>query len=118
MFCIGSVLAYVAPTLETVIAGRVLQGLDAAGPRVVTLAIVRDQYAGRGMAKIMSFVMLVFALVPAIAPAIGAGIILVTGWRGIFAAFVVFAIILSLWMGLRQPETHPPAARRLSLIHI
>lgn len=112
LFCIGSVLAYVAPTLETVIAGRVLQGLGAAGPRVVTLAIVRDQYAGRGMAKIMSFVMLVFALVPAIAPAIGAGIIWVTGWRGIFAAFVVFAIILSLWMGLRQPETHPPAARR------
>lgn len=112
LFCVGSILSYLAPTLETVIAGRVLQGLGAAGPRVVTLAIVRDQYAGRGMAKIMSFVMLVFALVPAIAPAIGAGIIWATGWRGIFAAFVVFAVILSLWMGLRQPETHPAEARR------
>lgn len=112
LYCGGAILAYLSPTLEGVLAGRFLQGLGAAGPRVVALAIVRDLYAGRGMAKIMSFVMMVFAIVPAIAPLIGVGIIALSGWRGIFVSFILFALILSAWLGLRQPETHPPEKRR------
>jgi DHA1 family bicyclomycin/chloramphenicol resistance-like MFS transporter len=60
----------------------------------------------------MSFVMMVFALTPAMAPLLGAGIIVLAGWRGVFAAFVVFALVLSLWMALRLPEPLPPQARR------
>ena len=64
------------------------------------------------MAKILSFVMLVFTLVPAIAPSIGAVLIALAGWRGVFGAFIAFGLIGAAWVALRQPETLPPAARR------
>ena len=64
VYILGAALAWAAPSLELVVAARVLQGLGAAGPRVVAIAIVRDLYAGRGMARIMSFAMMVFTLVP------------------------------------------------------
>jgi DHA1 family bicyclomycin/chloramphenicol resistance-like MFS transporter len=86
--------------------------VGAAGPRVVCIAIVRDLYAGRAMAKIMSFVMTVFTLVPAAAPLLGAAIIALAGWRSIFAAFVLFSLFTASWLVIRQPETHPPGARR------
>ena len=111
LYCIASMVAYAAESLEIVLAARVVQGLGAAGPRIVTMAMVRDLYAGRQMARIVSFAMMVFTLVPALAPAVGAVIIAASDWRGIFLAFIVFAIAGMLWLGLRQPETLPPAAR-------
>lgn len=107
----GSVLAWAAPSLELLLAARVLQGLGAAGPRIVGLAIVRDQYAGREMARIVSFIFLVFSLFPAFAPLIGQGIIGLFGWRSIFLMFVLFIGISTLWLMLRQPETLPQQAR-------
>lgn len=112
VYIAASLLAMVAPTLELVLAARVLQGLGTAGPRVVALAIVRDQYEGRRMAQIMSFAMMVFTLVPAIAPLLGAGVIALSGWHGIFGAFIAFSVISVGWLLLRQPETLPPARRR------
>ncbi|MGB8621849.1 MAG: MFS transporter [Paracoccaceae bacterium] len=112
LYITGATLAWAAGSLELVLAARVLQGLGASGPRVVALAVVRDLYAGRGMAKIISFVMMVFTLLPAMAPTMGAGIIALFGWRGIFAAFVVFSVISVGWFMLRQPETLPPERRR------
>lgn len=112
LYVIGALLAYVAPSLELVLAARFLQGLGVSGPRAVGLAVVRDLYSGRDMARISSFIMLVFTLVPAMAPLIGAGIIAFTGWRGIFLAFVVFSVISIGWFVTRQPETLPPEKRR------
>ena len=112
LYCTGALLAWAAPTLELMLAARLLQGLGAAGPRVVAVAIIRDRHEGTEMARIMSFVMLVFSLVPAIAPSLGAVIIWGAGWRGVFVAFVAFAVILSLWLWLRLPETLAPARRR------
>ena len=112
IYVAGAALAWDGGTLEAVLAGRVIQGLGAAAPRVVAIAMIRDLYSGRPMAKMMSFVMTVFALVPAIGPALGAGIIALTGWRGIFAAFICFILVSTLWLAARQPETHPPEARR------
>ena len=60
----------------------------------------------------MSFVLVVFTLVPALAPSLGAVIIAFAGWRGIFVAFVLFSVISALWLTVRLPETHPPEARR------
>ncbi len=105
LYVFACALAWAAPSLELVLLARVLQGLGAAGPRVAALAIVRDLYEGRRMAQVMSFAMLVFTLVPAIAPLIGAGIIWLSDWRGIFVAFILFAIVTNLWLALRQPET-------------
>ncbi len=112
LYILGAALAWSASSLELVLAARVLQGLGAAGPRVVALAIVRDLYDGRRMAQLMSFVMMVFTVVPALAPSLGAAIIAVTGWRGIFGAFAVFSALSVLWLWLRQSETLAPALRR------
>lgn len=112
LYCIASVWAYFAQSLEAVLLARVVQGIGAAGPRVVALAMIRDLYEGRKMARLMSSVFLVFSIVPALAPAMGQVIIWGTGWRGIFMAFLVFATISSLWVGLRQPESLPVADRR------
>jgi len=108
----GAVLAGTGQSLELVLAGRALQGLGAAGPRVVALAVVRDLYAGRDMARIVSFVMMIFTLVPAIAPLAGAGIIALAGWRAIFAAFLLFSVVSVGWYALRQAETLPRNRRR------
>ncbi len=112
LYILAAALAWAAPSLELVLLARVLQGLGAAGPRVAALAIVRDLYEGRRMAQVMSFAMLVFTLVPAIAPLIGAGIIWLSDWRGIFIAFILFALIVNTWLALRQPETLAPENRR------
>jgi DHA1 family bicyclomycin/chloramphenicol resistance-like MFS transporter len=112
LFIIGAAIAWISQSLEMVLAARVLQGIGAAGPRVVTTAIIRDRFAGRQMAQVLSVVMMIFVIVPAIAPLLGALIISVTGWRGIFAAFITFALIYSVWMMVRLPETLPVEARR------
>ncbi|SPF81252.1 multidrug effflux MFS transporter [Pseudoprimorskyibacter insulae] len=105
LYIVGSALAYYANTLELMLVSRVIQGLGAAGPRVVSLAITRDLYSGRAMARIMSFVMMVFTMVPALAPSIGAVVIAFAGWRAIFIAFILFSALSCLWLGLRMPET-------------
>ncbi|MGB0635286.1 MAG: multidrug effflux MFS transporter [Paracoccaceae bacterium] len=105
IFLFGTVLASIANNLEIVLLGRFIQGLGVAGPRVVTLAIVRDLYAGRRMAQIMSISMIFFTFVPAVAPMIGALLLLNFGWRSIFTGFIVFLIIAVGWLLLRQPET-------------
>ncbi len=112
LYILGAALAWFAPSLEWLLLARVLQGVGAAGPRVVGMAIVRDLYGGREMARILSFVMMVFMLVPAIAPLVGSWIIATAGWRAMFGAFVIFAGIATLWLALRLPESLPPAARR------
>lgn len=107
LYLVAALAARAAPTLETILVARVLQGIGSAGPRVVALAIIRDLYEGRRMAQIMSFVMMIFTIVPAAAPSIGAAIIAVVGWRGIFLAFLLFASLASVWFYTRQSETLP-----------
>lgn len=112
LYVLGAVIAGTAQSMEALLAGRIVQGLGAAGPRVTMLALVRDLHSGPAMARIMSFVMMTFSLVPAVAPLVGAGIIALAGWRGVFGAFVAFALLTTSWLLLRQPETLAPSARR------
>jgi DHA1 family bicyclomycin/chloramphenicol resistance-like MFS transporter len=105
IFAAGCVLSIVATDFNTMLAGRVLQGIGAAGPRTVAVALVRDKYAGRAMARIMSFVMTVFILVPIVAPLLGQGILYVGNWQGIFFLFLALAVVAFLWLTIRQPET-------------
>ncbi|SFP18318.1 MFS transporter, DHA1 family, bicyclomycin/chloramphenicol resistance protein [Paracoccus pantotrophus] len=112
LYAIAAVAAIFADSLDLLLAARFVQGIGAAAPRIVALAMVRDLYQGREMARITSFVMMVFILVPAVAPSIGAVVIHFVGWRGVFGSFVVLALIGSLWLNLRRPETLPETARR------
>ncbi len=112
LYILGAALAWAAPSLELMLLARFIQGVGGSGPRVVAMAIVRDLYSGRDMARIVSFIMLVFMLVPAAAPLLGQGIMTIAGWRGIFAAFVIFALIAAIWISFRLPETLDRSARR------
>jgi len=112
VYILGAALATLAQSLEMLLAARVLQGLGASAPRVAGMAIIRDLFVGRQMARIMSYCLLVFTLIPAVAPLIGAGILWLSGWRAIFVAFVVFSLIVTTWFGLRQDETLAPENRR------
>ena len=112
LYCAASVAAYLAPTLETVLLARVVQGLGAAGPRIASMALVRDLYSGRQMARVVSFAMMIFTLVPAVAPLMGSWIMAGFGWRSIFLAFVVFSVVSMIWFLIRQPETLPASLRR------
>ncbi|MFM2391558.1 MAG: hypothetical protein RLZZ437_3113 [Pseudomonadota bacterium] len=112
LFMLGSALAANAWSLNSLLAARVLMGLGAAGPRVASMALVRDLFSGREMAQIMSFVMMVFMIVPAAAPAMGALVIAGYGWRGVFWTFLVFAVVAGGWVALRLPETLSVENRR------
>ena len=105
LFILGSAVSLLAPNFETMLAGRLLQGLGAAGPRTASLAMVRDLYKGREMAQVMSFVMAVFILVPALAPLMGQVVMLTWGWQTIFVAFILCGLIAFFWMALGQGET-------------
>jgi MFS transporter, DHA1 family, multidrug resistance protein len=113
LFIAGNLLCALTHSFNLLLVGRVLAGFGAAGPRIISMALVRDVYAGRGMARVMSFVSTVFILVPVLAPSIGQGVLAVTSWRAIFAGLVLIAIGNWIWFALRQPETLP-AARRVA----
>ncbi|MBL4927488.1 multidrug effflux MFS transporter [Fuscibacter oryzae] len=112
LYAIGAMACWMANSLEILLIARVVQGLGSAGPRAVSIAMVRDLFSGREMARIMSFAMMIFTLVPAVAPMMGQGIVALAGWHTIFLTYVVFAAFSSGWLALRQPETLPPASRR------
>jgi DHA1 family bicyclomycin/chloramphenicol resistance-like MFS transporter len=112
LFFIGCLLSLLASNFQVLLMGRVLQGLGASGPRIMTLTLVRDQYEGRTMARVMSFVTAVFILVPVIAPLVGQWIMVWAGWRSIFGLYLILAIIAGIWFAFRQPETLPVSRRR------
>jgi MFS transporter, DHA1 family, multidrug resistance protein len=112
LYALAALACYFAPTLETLLIARVIQGVGSAGPRIVSIAMVRDLYKGRDMARVLSFAMMIFTVVPAIAPLMGQAIISLGDWKAIFLAYIAFSAITMLWMGLRQPETLALTARR------
>ncbi|MEM6796864.1 MAG: multidrug effflux MFS transporter [Acidobacteriota bacterium] len=111
LFALGCLLSILASDLSTMLVGRFLQGLGLAGPRVVSVALIRDQYEGPGMARVMSFVVAVFIFVPMIAPALGQLILEVAPWRAIFVCLLALGSLICLWFMVRQPETLAAADR-------
>jgi DHA1 family bicyclomycin/chloramphenicol resistance-like MFS transporter len=112
VYCAASLLAIVAPSFETLLLARVLQGLGTSATRVIATSIVRDCYAGRRMASVMSLAMMVFIAVPVIAPSLGQAIMLMTQWRGVFFVLTVYGFLALIWSALRMPETLPLSERK------
>lgn len=107
VYLVGALICFMSTSLEMLLVGRVIQGLGVSGPYVASVSIVRDKYSGRDMARIMSLVMVIFILVPAIAPALGQGIIHLFSWRAIFLMYVIYSIAVIIWLSFRLEETLP-----------
>jgi DHA1 family bicyclomycin/chloramphenicol resistance-like MFS transporter len=112
VYGIASLLAIAAPSFETLLLARALQGLGTSATRVIATSIVRDCYAGRRMASVMSLAMMVFIAVPVVAPSFGQAVLLLTQWRGIFIVLMVYGAVALIWSALRMPETLPVSERR------
>lgn len=105
IFLVGCLISIFAQDFDQMLLGRILQGFGAAACRVVTIAMMRDKYAGKEMAKIMSLIMMVFIMVPALAPSMGQLILLFADWHGIFVLLFSVALLSTIWLYLRLDET-------------
>ncbi|MCT4580397.1 MAG: multidrug effflux MFS transporter [Flavobacteriales bacterium] len=104
-FLIGCMMSLFSNTLFYMLLGRFIQGFGLAGPRIISVALVRDRYLGEDMARIMSVVMAIFIIVPILAPALGQYVLNFATWKTIFISFIVYALILLIWFAVRMPET-------------
>ena len=111
IFAIGSLVCMNAESLEVMLIGRVVQAFGVSGPRIATLAVIRDKYEGEAMARVMSFIMMVFILVPMLAPIFGQTIMFWFSWQHIFSSFLIYGLLIGLWFFVRQPETLPKEKR-------
>ncbi|MDB5689418.1 MAG: major facilitator transporter [Sphingomonas bacterium] len=111
-FVAASLFAAGAQTFAALLVARLLQGLMSASTRVLAVAIVRDSYSGRQMARISSLAQMIFFLVPIVAPSLGQGLLTLGPWRFIFYALGAFAAVVLSWALVRLPETLPVARRR------
>ena len=105
IFLIGTAVCYFANSMETLLAGRLIQAFGVSGPRIASMALVRDLYVGNTMARVMSFTTVIFILVPMVAPLVGQVVMAHFGWRHIFTVFAIVAGISAIWFFSRQKET-------------
>lgn len=105
LFIIASIICVTTKNFEMMLIGRVLQGVGLACPRTMSIAMIRDSYNGDYMAKIISIVVMVFLLVPIVAPTLGQFLMNHYDWQFIFTFNLIFGVLVMLWFWLRQPET-------------
>ena len=105
VFIIASVICITTKNFEMMLIGRVFQGVGLASPRTMCIAMVRDSYSGDYMAKILSIVVMVFILVPVVAPTLGQFLMNYYDWKSIFTFNLGFGVLVILWFWTRQPET-------------
>lgn len=105
LFAIATMICVTTKSFEIMIMGRVLQGIGLSAPRTMAISIVRDSYDGDYMAKILSIVVMVFILVPVIAPTLGQFLLNFYNWESIFYVNLLFGLLVILWFWQRQPET-------------
>jgi len=111
IFLAGSGVCYFSSNIETLLVGRLIQAFGVSGPRIASMALVRDLYVGDTMARVMSFTTVIFILVPMVAPLVGQLVMAQFGWRHIFTVFAIVAAISAIWFFSRQKETLPRARR-------
>ncbi len=112
IYVIAAFAAVFAPSFLILLLMRFIQGIGAAGTRVIAQSVVRDRFGGRAMAEIMSMVFMVFMAVPIIAPGIGQLILFTGPWEYIFYFMAFLGAAITLWAAMRLPETLKPENRR------
>jgi DHA1 family bicyclomycin/chloramphenicol resistance-like MFS transporter len=114
IFALGAIGSALAGSLASLLAFRFLWGVGSAGPRVLSLSIIRDVYEGDQMARVMSFIAAVFIFVPVVAPSAGAVLLNLAGWRFLFWLCAGLAVAIGGWH-LRLDETLRSADRIVRL---
>ncbi|MGB3390567.1 MAG: multidrug effflux MFS transporter [Pseudaminobacter sp.] len=112
IYIVAALAGAFAPSFDTLLLMRFIHGIGSAATRVITVSIIRDVFGGRQMAEVMSLVMMIFMIVPVIAPATGQVIMLFGEWHLIFVFMAAMGLAITLWMGMRLPETLDPADKR------
>jgi len=110
IYIIASGIAVIASSFEMLLAARALQGFGASAPRTIMVASVRDLFIGHQMARVMSLIMMVFLMVPVLAPAIGQVLIVFGGWKAPFYGLFLAGVLAFFWAGRRLPETRAISA--------
>ncbi|MCQ4629552.1 multidrug effflux MFS transporter [Shinella sp. CPCC 100929] len=105
VYVVSSLAAIFVPSFAALLALRFIQGIGSAAMRVITISIVRDIFGGRAMAEVMSLIMMVFMVVPVLAPGTGQVVMLFGDWHLIFVFMAVMASVVWAWMYFRLPET-------------
>jgi len=113
LFIAGSIGCSLSSSIESLIAFRILQGIGGSAVMVIPRAIIRDLYTGIEATKLMSLVMLVLSVSPILAPLAGSALIVPFGWRAVFVAVSIVAVLAFILMITSLPETRP-ASRRLN----
>ncbi|GAB2472109.1 multidrug effflux MFS transporter [Jatrophihabitans fulvus] len=111
-FVLFSIACAAAPSLELLVAARILQGMCGAAGVVVARAVVRDAYPDSRLAGVFSLLMVINGLSPVVAPLAGGGLLHLVPWRGLFAALALIGAVIAALTAASLPETLPPAARR------
>lgn len=106
-FLFGCLISTLATKFNFLLIGQIIQGLGLGAPRVLSLSIVRDKFSGNGMAKIMSYIMVVYILTPTVSPTFGKFIVDLVPWKYLFVLFGFITIIVLVLYGLNLPETLP-----------
>jgi DHA1 family bicyclomycin/chloramphenicol resistance-like MFS transporter len=109
IFILGTIGALCSRSFEAILIARLVQGVGASAPRIIAIAVIRDLYVGRQMARVMSFAMVVFITVPVLAPSVGQALIHVGNWHWIFFVLLAMASAVAIWAAMRLPETARPA---------
>lgn len=111
IYIIACAAVYWVNDFEQLLWARFFQGAGLSAPRVLTMTIVRDRMSGAAMSRVMSFVMMVFLMIPAVAPMIGQLVIMFSTWRSVFLLLLLFGLFLALWVAWQLPETLPTEKR-------
>ncbi|MGB0681091.1 MAG: multidrug effflux MFS transporter [Magnetovibrionaceae bacterium] len=106
LFSAGSVVCFVAPTIEVLLIGRLIQGLGASCGPVVARAVIRDLFEGDRAARILAYLVTAMAMAPMVAPSLGGLLGSLFGWRAPFGLLLVYGLLLFVIVGLRLPETN------------
>jgi DHA1 family bicyclomycin/chloramphenicol resistance-like MFS transporter len=105
LFIFGCIISYKSSNLITLLIGQIIQGLGLGAPRAISIAIVRDKFEGSQMAKVMSFIMVIYVLTPTVSPILGKSIIMISDWRTLFVIYIIFGVFIFLLFKYRMPET-------------
>ena len=111
-YALTNVIVALSGSFTLLLIGRFAAGAAVAAARVVTIALVRDCFAGRAMARVMSLAFIVFMAAPVLAPSFGQVMLLFGSWRLIFAGVAIVSIAIAIWFLIRMPETLPPERRQ------